>query len=61
MSSKEIKFSLLMLVVQLVFSYGSLKTIGWINFVYIFGTVFMAPAILETLMSWIKIKVLYGE
>jgi uncharacterized membrane protein YhdT len=56
-----IKFSLLMLVVQLVFSYGSLKTIGWINFVYIFGTVFMAPAILETLMSWIKIKFLYGE
>ena len=56
-----LKFSLFTLIVQLVFTYMTLETIEWINFAYIFITVFMAPAIFEILTSWIKIKVLYGE
>ena len=56
-----IKFSLFALLVQLWFTFGRLKTIEWMNFVYIFDTVFIVPAVLETLKTWIKIKYLYGE
>lgn len=56
-----VRLSLICLLVQLLGAYMSLGKVEWVNVIYIFIVVFLVPAVLEILGSWIKLEVLYGK
>lgn len=56
-----VRLSLICLLVQLLGTYMSLGKVEWVNVVYIFIVVFLVPAVIEILGSWIKTEVLYGK